>query len=55
MRILPHEESLKYIAALQKLYSSITPVELQILCLPKNYLSSDELGVLRSHGWQVGG
>jgi len=53
-RIVPHGEAEVHIAALQKFYSSITPVELQVLCLPDNYLSAEQLNVIRSYSAQVG-
>lgn len=48
-RILPHERAEKHLAALQKFYSNISSVELQILCILGGQLTQDEMDILRSY------
>lgn len=48
-RILPHERAEKHIAALQKFYSNISSLELQILCILGGQLTQDEMDILRSY------
>jgi hypothetical protein len=52
-RILPHDQAEKHLAALQRFYFNITPVELQILCMNDRALSQEELEIIRSYNTPV--